>query len=600
MDGSAVPGMNSTTRDDATPHAPLAWTQYLRPPAARICLQATLCAASIAVAAFIILHAVMDWSTGEANDAAGQRQTHLLGTVITQMEEQAGYEQETATISDEAVRATASGADYVWMDAHIGRRIAGHFEFDGVLVLDGNNRTAYAYLNSGTISANDLLTGSRDIRQGLRKRLREGSRLPKGASRLQTIGESGLLLLGGRPAFISVKPIVSETGAVAQLPGREALHVVLRFLDGNFLSTLGQAYQFDNIRFVSRADHAALKTTGETCRSHLDLFSSDGTLLGAVRWDLFKPGEGVRRSMTPVLMGASLAFGVLVSGLLLLVSRETRKLKESEASLRHLAYHNPLTGLLNQSRLGMKMDELARTSASDTVAAFYLDIDHFKEINDTFDRAAGDRILAEVARRLVAAAPQRAILSRLGGDEFVVVVPQFSMEEARQLAADFIAAIGEPIEIDRRAIQVATSVGLACDTVAHGADDLIRQADIALYFAKASGRNRYEAFSEHMDANTRERRLLAGELREALVTGEQIRLLYQPIYAAADGSLKAAEVLCRWHHPTRGVIAPDVFITLAEETGTIGRLGQIVAERAFAAARSWRISALRSMSRRSN
>jgi diguanylate cyclase (GGDEF)-like protein/PAS domain S-box-containing protein len=252
----------------------------------------------------------------------------------------------------------------------------------------------------------------------------------------------------------------------------------------------------------------------------------------------------------------------------------------AEAEIAQLAHFDPLTGLANRSLFARELERcLARPDPS--LALLYLDLDDFKTINDTLGHPIGDALLRQAAERLVAAVGEQHLVARFGGDEFSVLVRDApSLERVATLAQAIIAALSAPFYLDDKEAAVGVSVGVALSPE-HGsvADEVMRNADIALYQAKAAGRRTFVVFNADMDAAIQERRALETDLRLALGRDE-LELYYQPIIDVVDGRLRALEALLRWNHPTRGLILPGAFVTLAEEAGLMHVLGEWVIRRA--------------------
>jgi len=256
----------------------------------------------------------------------------------------------------------------------------------------------------------------------------------------------------------------------------------------------------------------------------------------------------------------------------------------------HEARHDALTGLPNRTlffeRLG---DLLAAAGPTDRVGVCYLDLDGFKSVNDSLGHAVGDRLLAAVGERLNAAVAGGAcLLARLGGDEFVVLTDRCAQpQDVLRPAEAVLAALAAPFHIDGSEFTVSASIGVV-DTAAAGTDPghLMRAADIALYRAKAEGKGRWARHDPHRHALEVTRHTLATCLPKALACG-QFFLEYQPMVALADGGLRGVEALVRWRHPQLGLLPPDQFITIAEETGHIAALGRWVLTEACAQAHRW-------------
>src|SRR5262249_27047661 len=265
--------------------------------------------------------------------------------------------------------------------------------------------------------------------------------------------------------------------------------------------------------------------------------------------------------------------------------------KRAEAALARMARYDALTGLANRT---LFMDQagaaLVRMRARGSeFALLMLDLDRFKTVNDSLGHPVGDSLLRLVAQRLRQMIPDRDTVARLGGDEFAILLPldHGRTHQATDLAERILAAITEPYELDGRRFTIETSIGITfAPQDGTDAAALLKNADLALYKAKSLGGNRYWLFEPSMEAKARERRELEEDMRRALARGE-FELHYQTIVDAGRNEVCGAEALVRWRHPERGLIPPDQFIDLAEESGLIVPLGEWILRRACADAAKW-------------
>jgi diguanylate cyclase (GGDEF)-like protein len=272
-------------------------------------------------------------------------------------------------------------------------------------------------------------------------------------------------------------------------------------------------------------------------------------------------------------------------------TRKDDELNRREEELAFLATHDALTGLPNRTLIIDRVEQtLARSARSDTpVAALFIDIDNFKSVNDTLGHSVGDELLRAVAARLEGVVRQADALGRLGGDEFVVIAGELSLAAGPELVAErLLEALAPPFSLggeDTPRVTVTASVGIAMGPRA-SADELLRDADIAMYRAKWDGKNRYAVFEAAMQDNLQTRMELEMDLREALGL-DQFFLAYQPTFDLTDMSPSGVEALIRWRHPMRGVVQPDSFIPLLEETGLITDVGAWVLREACRQGADW-------------
>jgi diguanylate cyclase len=305
---------------------------------------------------------------------------------------------------------------------------------------------------------------------------------------------------------------------------------------------------------------------------------------------------------TSLLIGSTLLATIIaaLSGLILALSLFgslvdqylSQRLAREESSLHHLAHHDPLTGLPNRLQCHERLAEMVGMASGEDacVGVMCLDLDRFKQVNDLLGHRAGDQLLVQVATRLQSLVRATDMVARIGGDEFVVAAARpVSAASAAALAGRIVDALGEPFLLDGQQVTIGTSIGLALGPAdgASGAD-LLGNADTALYQAKKDGRGLYRFFEASMNERLRHRQILEQDLRKGIHDG-QLELHYQPLLDVQSKNVTGFEALVRWRHPERGLVPPNEFIPLAEETGLILPLGRWVLQAACREAASWNL-----------
>ena len=324
-------------------------------------------------------------------------------------------------------------------------------------------------------------------------------------------------------------------------------------------------------------------TAGKLARSDVDAMRA-----GRKAW--MAAGVPARRIRT-LSDGRSLAMnfvGVEGDGWLLTVEDVTER-RRAEARITHMAHHDALTGLPNRVRFHERLSEAVTLSQQGQPAAvLFLDLDHFKAVNDTLGHPIGDDLLREVGRRLRAHVRETDMVARLGGDEFAIVWTGTDQPgDAAVLARRLIDALCVPYDLNGNHVTIGASIGIAV-LPGHGddPDELLKNADMALYAAKADGRRCFRFFESRMRTSMQSRRRLEIDLRKALKEGE-FEVWYQPQVSIRTGQVSGFEALVRWNHPERGLVAPSEFVQLAEEIGLIVPLGKWVLRQACFDAMNW-------------
>jgi diguanylate cyclase (GGDEF)-like protein len=490
---------------------------------------------------------------------------------------------------DDAILNLDHRLDIDWAEFNIGNYLYTFNGFTRAFVVDREGKTIYAAVGGAktatdafapfAASVEQLLPAIRRaeaVRPPLRKRPGKHNIL------VPPIQANGLARVDGQVYVVIASLVQPDFGEYLPKGPRAPVAILAKPIDAAMLKSFSERYLLEDLRLVP-----AESVASEHGRMLLRDF--DGKAVAALAWVPRRPGT---------LLFAKLALPLLIALLLLgmvawvIVRRGTGVVGEliaSEARATHLAYHDTLTRLPNRAMLFKRLEpmlaEIGSTSAGMTILC--VDLDRFKDVNDTLGHHAGDLLIEEVAGRLRSACGEQALIARLGGDEFVVLLERSGRAEIEQLADQVLEAIRMPVPSEYGQIEVSGSIGVAIiDRQGVAPSEALRWADLALYCSKDRGRGCVTFFAPEMDADLRSKRSLEAELRSALSDGS-LHLVYQPQVDRA-GKIAAVEALLRWNHPVRGVISPSVFVPLAEESGLILSLGELVLRQAFAESRDWR------------
>ena len=318
-------------------------------------------------------------------------------------------------------------------------------------------------------------------------------------------------------------------------------------------------------------------------KMHLPKHFHGLSALGLSVMSISAAGSLALHRLLPGLAALTLAFLIFV----VRTSLREHQLHIAHSSLEHAVMHDPLTGLANRTRLMSVLHlRLAAPAEASRIALLFIDLDRFKLINDSLGHEFGDRFLVEVASALRAAVQPGDEVVRLGGDEFVVLLPSTTLNDATKAANAVVQRFRDPISLEGRVLHVSVSVGFAMGATGMGSEDLLRNADCAMYAAKKQGKNQARCFSDNVVESAEQYLRLENELRSALTSG-QLVAYYQPIYSISKQAWIGFEALSRWCHPERGLVSPAEFIPIAEETGLILELGKQVLRESCRQVKLW-------------
>jgi diguanylate cyclase (GGDEF)-like protein len=550
----------------------------------------------VAIAILCIVVAVLT-SARRADEVALEHEKRLLSRAIANHGEQILRELESVTVNEEAVRRLRDQFDHDWVHNRVGLWLKNYFDHDFVFVADSADRLTYALLGRDSVAPRwfnsivpelaptiDYIRGRTGANPNGAIRITE----PRRSAETEQHGRATLIQsFLGRPAAVAAALIAPTEQIAGDDIARKTMPLVVtvKFIDEELLTDIAGRLQLKNLRLTDKA----APTGGEY--NH-ELKDHDGKAVIGLTWAPKRPGAEIVTSVIPFIAVAFAGFALLAALIHGYMKRTAATIAQGEQRLRYLALHDPLCGLPNRNYFSERLEAVIREvqEGAPSAAVFYIDLDHFKDVNDTLGHPVGDELIRNVTERLSGLLRPEDLVSRLGGDEFAVIITGGIDTGTLQRMADrIIAAICAPYSINGHNILIGASVGIAIidrRSEDAAAADVMRYADMALYRAKNEGRNRACIYDAAMDADLSERKELERDLREAIST-DQLRLVYQPIVNGSGDTIVGVEALARWSHPTRGDIEPSQFIPIAEHSGLIIELGEWVLRRACTDAKEW-------------
>jgi diguanylate cyclase (GGDEF)-like protein len=544
----------------------------------------------VAVAIVCIVVAVLS-SAQRADEVAVEHERQLLSHAISNYGERVLREVESVATSDGAIRNIRFGFDPNWAKERAGLWLQTFFDHDDVFIFDGDDKPIYSLLGldnptpSLMHAARPNMTSVLNFMRGRDPTLRNAIRLDQlnlaaGGAHPQA---AVILSLLGRPAIIASVAVGPIDGLPPALDDKAPILMSVKFIDQDVLAGISSQLRLSNLREIDQGP----VPDGDFIYT---MTSPTGSEIARFAWTPKQPGAEIVHSVIPFIAVALAGFALLAAFVLRYMRRTAAAIAAGESRLRHLAMHDPLCGLPNRiffgERLEAVIDEVR--GGSTAAAVFYIDLDHFKDVNDTLGHHIGDELIRNVTLRLSHTLRGGDLVARLGGDEFAVI-SSIGSDAGKMMAVAqrVISAICAPYSINGQNIIIGASIGIAVvDKACGAAADIMRYADMALYRAKNEGRNRACIYDAAMDADLSSRKLLESDLREA-IDNNGLRLLYQPIVNKSGDVVIGVEALCRWTHPTRGEISPAEFIAIAEHSGLIIELGAWVLRRACLDGKAW-------------
>ncbi len=520
--------------------------------------------------------------------AARDREQKVVENGIVGRAEEVAHMVVPQVVWDDAVRHLDNRFDGAWAQENIGQFLINTDGFSSVFVMDGADRLTFAAGKAQGPPAEaygPFSAPSRGIVASVRAdEARRGSlsALPRTGRMLAEPIQSTTLAWVGRELYVLTATLVQPDFGSARSAGATAPVVVTAMaVDRPFLASLGRRYMLEGLALRARA--------ADPEKAHASLRDSAGRTIGVLEWRPQDPGRTLLGRILIPILAVITALGAMA----LYLYRRARRLSEglvaSEARTAHLAYYDSLTGMPNRvlfgDRLAQALEQARRTGLQ--VAVHCIDLDRFKLVNDTYGHHAGDELIQVAARRMAAQCRKSDTLARLSGDEFALVQLNATPASAAEVAARLRDCMALPVDLAAGRVFVGCSIGITLvGEFRIEPAEAVRQADLALYSAKQTGKNKFCFFEIEMDAAIRTRRGLESDLRAAIEAGE-LEMVYQPQVDGA-GVMTGVEALVRWNHPERGPVSPAFFIPVAEECGLIEPLGFFTLRQAFADSRRWR------------
>jgi diguanylate cyclase (GGDEF)-like protein len=557
----------------------------------------------VAIAFFgLVLLAIIAYAGWSANETSTERERTLVENALNHRIARVLNEQKSVAWWDDAVtKITDKTIDLDFADTEFGIFLTETYGHDEVHILNGEDRPIYSFFGAkrqepsgfeARRPAVEALIAEARRGRGPHSNLRtRPDTFSESQSNYRILAGGGqaarwaghIVSVHGRPAIVAGMTIVPNI-KTDLLKGTPNLLVGIKYIDEAFISEIGRSLLLTDLKLAPEPAKAE-QVVSEP------FVGDDDIPIGYLSWTARRPGQILLTIILPLVAFGVLATGLLSNTMLRRLRRTTEELAQREAEARHEAKHDALSGLPNRVHMVEKIDgflqgRLLATLDNRAVAA-YLDIDRFKDINDTLGHHAGDQLIKLVAQRLTECLRFNDFLARFGGDEFVILCAPAGPETSSALAERVAEAFSLPFAINGQNIRVTASVGIAvAPDNGVTADDLMRHADIALYEAKDRGRDCAVLFSDEMARQVEHRRAIELDLRTAIETG-MLCLNYQPIVSSHSGEIVGLEALLRWRHPVHGDMSPADFIPIAENAGLLPSLGEWVISRAMEDWRRW-------------
>ncbi|MDQ0419165.1 diguanylate cyclase (GGDEF)-like protein [Peteryoungia aggregata LMG 23059] len=538
----------------------------------------------VAVAALLVVFALMavmvasivltalDRVARYANHLDEERSRETLVGAVQTFEHQLGATLLDYTAWDDAAENVYVHQDMAWMTSNFGDMTFDSDLFDVAIVLDHQGRPLMAYSDGQPVEGELGGYLTPDL-MGLFDRVRLGQtgHVPQALGFLRTqkgIGAAGVALI--RP----------KSGDIGQPTEKHLYLAFVRHLSPLTVERLSEAYVLPGLELVPPSSRSTA----------VEITAPSGQAIASLAWTPRAPGDQSRKQVEPLMTAALVIVTVYCLLLVVIGNSEMRRVRADEADAVRLAQTDRLSGLLNRAGLHQLLEEEVRRGreTSADIALLYLDLDGFKEVNDAYGHATGDRLIRAVSAGLTVLVGNEAGLARIGGDEFGIVLSgDDAHERALALASSILAFFDQPLALGERTVVVGCSIGLCVsENGLVGGAELTRRADMAMYSSKDGGRGRWTVYDPKMDEERETRNQMEIDLRGA-IGRDEIEVVYQPVVDSKTFELVGVEALARWTRRGHGPVSPELFIPVAETSGLIDQLGLCVLRKSLLQLQEW-------------
>ena len=526
-----------------------------------------------------LVGAALRTMTNNADQLDDDRSRQATAGALDSLKDQMASTMRDNAFWDDAVKEVGINQNQDWIAENWGKTTANYPLYDTALILSPRNDVVSFYQSGEKIAE----PPSNHFGKNLNLLVEKSRRLAMNGDPDPIV--STLIETSKGPALLGISPILNAGKSWVYDRDKTNTLIFSKLLDRAAIEELSNTYLIESLTLRAHPDPANL---------NLAISDEAGVPFYYLSWPRQQPGTIAYQQVRPLLF---FAFCVLVLFLVFLLGFgyfSIRGISSDEERARYDAVHDRLSGLWNRAGLYRNLDKAIKlaTTTSLNVSFLYADLDGFKEVNDTFGHTMGDKLICAVSSRLSALAAEQdlgeAIVHRVGGDEFALLIgddPDGAI--AKRLADAILATLVEPFSIEDRVMSVGASIGIARSITGEteGAE-IIRRADLSMYRAKETGRSRAVTYERGLDTEREMQTAIEGDLRKA-IENDEIEVEFQPLVDAKTGRIIGVEALARWVRPEYGPVPPDVFIPIAERTGTIEALGLRVMHRSFTAVKAW-------------